>query len=108
MSAHDVEVETGVSYDDVSRCQSDAEGENILQRMGVRTKSVLSKDFYWVPWVTINQVSRRTWKEMRTYSSYVLCSLFPQDFKRADFEEMQYNLFEFMCQNYLSDKPECQ
>ncbi len=46
---------TSPSFDEVDKCRSSNEGENLLHGFGVETNQ-LDPEHYFIPWITINHV----------------------------------------------------
>jgi len=74
---------SGTSFYDIEKCHSSEFGENLLHDFGVQSES-LDPSFYFIPWITIDNV----WNE-------------------AEFEAALVDLQGLLCSDRLADKPEC-
>ena len=53
MEAADI---TGTTFEDVDRCHSTPEGENLLHEIGVETAN-LDPPLYFIPWILLDEVN---------------------------------------------------
>ena len=62
MEAADI---TGATFEEVDKCHSTAEGENLLHEIGVETAN-LDPPLYFIPWILLDEVNPGNARELPT------------------------------------------